>query len=530
MTPTAVVDSDDLARIFEATPNPYLLLRADAPRFTIAGVNDAYLAVTGTDRSAILGRALFEVFPDNPHDVDATGVSDLRSSLDRVLRDGAPDGMGVQKYDIPLRDGSGRFDVKYWSPVNTPVRRATGEIDYIIHRVEDVTEFILERERTSAELTTRIATATAKADRMEAEVLRGSVQIKDANRQLKQALERLAEANEKLRDTGRETTEQLGVAIAAAHLGLWAIDFETNTLTTSESCRRDHGWLSTEPFTREAMLALVHPDDMPMRTRKVEESIANRTDLEVEYRIIRPDGEIVWMLVRGKSEFAPDGRILRTMGVSLDITERKRAEERRSALIAELNHRVKNTLASVQSIALQTSMAVPNPRDFFIAFDGRVRALVLAHDLLTANAWQGARLDDVVRRTLAPYAPHNGAGHRLEISGPPVRFDSEAAVTLHMALHELATNAAKYGALSVPSGSLSVTWKVDRSVDPAVVEITWREQGGPPVATPTRLGFGSKYLQVGLTRELGGTVELHFEPAGLICEMRFETSAKLSAI
>ena len=529
-TPAAVADSEDLARMFEAAPNPYLLLRADAPRFTIAGVNEAYLAATGTERSAILGRGLFEVFPDNPHDAGATGVSDLRASLDRVLRDGAADGMGVQKYDIPLRDGSSRFDVKYWSPVNTPARRANGEIDYIIHRVEDVTEFILERERTSAELARKIETVTAKADLMEAEVRRGGAQIKEANRDLKLALERLTEANKKLRVTGREKAEQLDVAIAAAHLGLWTLDFETNTLTTSESCRKDHGWQSSEPFTREAMLALVHPDDRPMRTRTVEESIANRTDLEVEYRIIRPDGEIVWMLVRGKSEFASDGRVLRSMGVSLDITERKRAEERQNRLIAELNHRVKNTLASVQSIALQTSMAVPNPRDFFIAFDGRVRALVLAHDLLTANAWQGARLDDIVRRTLAPYAPQNGVGHRLEISGPPVRFDSEAAVTLHMALHELATNAAKYGALSMPSGALSVTWKVDRSVDPAVVQITWREQGGPRVTAPTRRGFGSNYLQVGLVREFGGTVDLHFEPTGLVCDMRFATSAKLSAI
>lgn len=525
----SLASCEDLARIFEAAPNPYLLLRVDAPHFTIAAVNDAYLSATGTERDAIVGRGLFEVFPDNPQDGGATGVSDLRSSLERVLRDGAADGMGVQKYDIPLRDGSGLFELKYWSPVNTPVRRPDGEIDFIIHRVEDVTEFVLARERASAELARRIETVTAKADFMEAEVLRGGAQIKEANRELKHALERLADDNERLKDAGHVQSQQFEAAIEAAQLGVWTLDHTTSTLFTSDRCRKDHGWLSPEPFTRADMLALVHPDDMPMRTRKVNESLANRTDLDVEYRIIRPDGDVVWMLVRGKSEFAPDGRPLRSMGVSLDITERKRAEQRQNVLIAELNHRVKNTLASVQSIALQTSMVAQDPREFFLAFDGRVRALVQAHDLLTANTWQGASLQDIVSRTLAPYAARNGTGHSLEISGPPIRFGSEAAVTLHMAMHELATNAAKFGALSAPGGSVSVVWTVDRATDPETVEIVWREQGGPPVTPPTRRGFGSNLLQTGLARELGGAVTLAFEPGGLRCEMRFAMSAKLAA-
>jgi PAS domain S-box-containing protein len=524
---TFLANAEDFARIFSAAPNPYLLLRADAPIFTIAGVNDAYLQATGTERAAILGRGLFEVFPDNPHDGAATGVSDLRSSLDRVLRDGAPDGMGVQKYDIPIRNGLGEFEVKYWSPVNTPVCRVDGAIDFIIHRVEDVTDFILQRERTAAEMARKIESATAKADFMEAEVLRGGAQIKQANRELKHALERLAEANRQLEQVGRQTTEQLDVAIAAAHLGIWTLDFETNTLTTSDSCRKDHGWHSSEPFTREAMLALIHPDDRQRRERAVEQALATRQELDVEYRIIRPDGEIVWMLVRGRSEFAADGTPLRYMGVSLDITQRKKAEQRQNALIAELNHRVKNTLASVQSIALQTSIAVQTPREFFLAFDGRVRALVQAHDLLTANAWQGASLHDVVSRTLAPYASKDGVGHRLEISGPPVRFDSEAAVTLHVGLHELATNAAKYGALSTTTGSVSVKWDFDRVAEPQTLEIVWRETGGPPVTPPTRRGFGSNLLQNGLARELGGSVSLDFAPEGLVCVMRLAVSTKL---
>jgi PAS domain S-box-containing protein len=520
-------DDTDLARVFAAAPNPYLLLRVDAPRFTIAAVNNAYLHATGTERAAIVGRGLFEVFPDNPHDGSATGVSDLRSSLERVLRDGAPDGMGVQKYDIPLRDGSGRFEVKYWSPVNSPVWRADGEIDFIIHRVEDVTEFILQREQATAEMARKVESATAKAEFMEAEVLRGGAQIKQSNRELKKALELLAEANARLESSGRLKTEQLDVAINAAHLGLWSIDLKTSTLTTSDACRRDYGWLSSEPFTYEDLMSLIHPADRPMRDRKVAHAIAAHEDLDIEYRVIRPDGETIWMLVRGRADYDAAGNPVSAQGVSLDITQRRLAEERQKTLIAELNHRVKNTLASVQSIALQTSIAVQNPREFFLAFDGRVRALVRAHDLLTANAWLGASLHDVVSRTLAPLAPRDGGAQQFTFSGPPVRFDSQAAVTLHMGLHELATNAAKYGALSTPDGKVSVTWRIDRSSHHHVVEIVWRETGGPAVVVPSRRGFGSNMLETGLARELGGAVTLDFAPDGLVCVMRFAVSDKL---
>lgn len=519
----------DLQRIFDATPNPYLLLRADAPLFSIVAVNDAYLSATGTARAAIVGRPLFDVFPDNPHDNSATGVSDLRSSLDRVVRERTADAMGVQKYDIPLRDDSGRFDLKYWSPVNTPVLGADGKVDYIIHRVEDVTEFIVAREQANAAFAAKIQTVTAKAEQMEAEVLRSDTRIKDSNRQLKQALEQLAEANEKLKDVDRLKTEQLDVAIRAARLGLWALDMRTGVLATSDICRRDYGWHSSEPFTYEALQALVHPDDRARRDRQVTAAFAAREDLETEYRVIRPDGETVWIHVRGRAEYGPDGAPVSSMGVSLDVTQRKLAEERQNALISELNHRVKNTLASVQSIALQTSMAIQDPREFTLAFDGRIRALVLAHDLLTANAWQGASLADVVNRTLAPFSGKDRLARRFEVSGPGVQVASEPAVTLHMAFYELATNASKYGALSAPEGTASVSWTVDRSVEPATIEIVWCEEGGPSVQAPTRRGFGSNLLQTGLPREFGGEVSFDYRPEGLICRMRFNASAKLQA-
>jgi PAS domain S-box-containing protein len=177
--------------LFESTPNPYLVLRPDTPKFTIVAVTDSYLAATNTQRSAILGRGLFEVFPDNPNDASASGVSDLHISLDRVIQERVQDVMGVQKYDIPLRgpDQSG-FEVKYWSPVNTPVFDKLGELVFIIHRVEDVTEFILLREQSFQE-NSRIEKVQARADWMEAEVLKSSRELKEANRQLKASNEEL---------------------------------------------------------------------------------------------------------------------------------------------------------------------------------------------------------------------------------------------------------------------------------------------------------------------------------------------------
>ncbi len=196
-------------RLFRASPHPYLILKPDEA-FTIAAVNDQYLAATGTRREAIIGHGLFEIFPDNPDDTSGSGVSDLRISLNRVINNRQPDTMGVQKYDIPLRDGSKGFAVKYWSPVNTPVLGPDGSIAFIIHHVEDVTDFILSRERNSEQ----ISKIEARAGRMEAEVLHRAAEVKESNRALKAALEQLelreaelSRLNERLKELDRVKTE-----------------------------------------------------------------------------------------------------------------------------------------------------------------------------------------------------------------------------------------------------------------------------------------------------------------------------------
>ncbi len=199
--------------LFDASPHPYLILRADKS-FTIVAVNERYLKATKTRHESIVGHGLFEIFPDNPDDHSGSGVSDLRISLNRVIADRSQDVMGVQKYDIPLRDGGEGFEVKYWSPINTPVFGDDGGVTYIIHHAEDVTEFILSREQASRENAEQLGKIEAHAERMEAEVMRRASDVKEANRALKTAMQELerreaelARLNDRLTELDRIKTQ-----------------------------------------------------------------------------------------------------------------------------------------------------------------------------------------------------------------------------------------------------------------------------------------------------------------------------------
>ncbi|MCR5879404.1 sensor histidine kinase [Phenylobacterium sp. J367] len=198
------------------------------------------------------------------------------------------------------------------------------------------------------------------------------------------------------------------------------------------------------------------------------------------------------------------------IAVSLtDITERRAAEERQRLLVNELNHRVKNTLASVQSIAGQTARRATGIAQFQESFEGRLLALSRAHDVLTRQSWDKADLAEMVHKVLAPLHP----GDRLAVSGPSVRLSPGQALAFAMAFHELATNAAKYGAWSVGAGRVNVDW----SVEGERLRVVWREEGGPPVTPPDREGFGSRLLRQGLVRELAGSVDLTFPAEGALC-------------
>jgi PAS domain S-box-containing protein len=210
-----------------------------------------------------------------------------------------------------------------------------------------------------------------------------------------------------------------------------------------------------------------------------------------------------------------DGHLKRLWGIQRDITDRKQAEEQRTLLIHELNHRVKNTLATVQSIASQTLRNALTMQDAKEALEGRLIALARAHDVLTKESWEGAELKDIVGQAVAPYTSRGE--NRLHVSGPEVRLSPRMALALAMALQELATNAVKYGALANATGAIRITWDVEPALPKPRLRLRWEESGGPPVQTPTRRGFGSRLIERSLSQELNGIARIEFRSTGIVC-------------
>ncbi|MFL4996359.1 MAG: PAS domain S-box protein [Microvirga sp.] len=210
-----------------------------------------------------------------------------------------------------------------------------------------------------------------------------------------------------------------------------------------------------------------------------------------------------------------DGQLKRLWGIQRDITDRKQAEEQRTLLIHELNHRVKNTLATVQSIASQTLRNAPTMRDAKEALEGRLIALARAHDVLTRESWEGAELKDIVGQAIAPYTSRDE--NRFHVSGPEIRLSPRMALALAMALQELATNAVKYGALANATGEIRITWEVEPALPKPRVHLRWDESGGPPVRPPSRRGFGSRLIERSLSQDLNGIARIEFRPTGIVC-------------
>lgn len=196
-------------------------------------------------------------------------------------------------------------------------------------------------------------------------------------------------------------------------------------------------------------------------------------------------------------------------------------------LLQELDHRVKNTLAIVQSISRQTLRSTPTPEAFAETFENRILALSQAHELLTRRAWGRAELHEILDKALAPFSPD--LAERFDIIGPALTFSAETSVSVHMTLHELAVNAAKHGALSTPEGRVVIRWTVDEAASPPMLTLTWREIDGPAIdGKPAHRGFGSQMIERGLARDLGGKASLDFTPQGVVYTLRAPLSQRMS--
>ena len=346
------------------------------------------------------------------------------------------------------------------------------------------------------------------------------------------ALDRMAEAaagRDRAAAALAEERARLGLALEAGGMAAWELDQASGVVLRSPRHDALFGYPALRPgWNWHQFLRHVVPEDRDQVKRVFRRALHGAAPLTLEFRIRRAgDGDIRWLEALGALHRAPDGAG-KFLGVLSDVTERRRAEQRLRLAVGELNHRVKNTLVAVQSIAAQTLRAPPGgagsiPLEAKATFEARLLALSRSHDVLTREGWTGVELGEVVALALAPHGTSGGGAPRHVALGPSLRVPPRFAVPLGVALHELATNAARHGALKVPTGRVEVSWKLDpppREGEPPVLTLRWVESGGPPVAgPPAQRGFGTRLLERGLARELGGTVQLHFLPEGVVCEM-----------
>ncbi len=283
----------------------------------------------------------------------------------------------------------------------------------------------------------------------------------------------------------------------------------------SENAAQILGFDAQQTFTAAQFIARVHPDDRARFKSLVDKVRVDSPSYSVTFRFIRLDGREVWLEETGRAEFDATGRFRRLKGLTRDITRRKQAEKRQDLLIAELDHRVKNVLARVAAVVMHTRRRCGTIDEFVKALHGRIQSMATAHLLLSRSRWSSVGLADLIRHQLAPYT----TDANTTISGPEIVLTSAQTQAVAMVIHELVTNAAKHGALSSPEGSVSVSWQRSGFDAAAILMITWRELGGPPIRASVQSGYGSSLIRDLIPHELGGTVDLVFAFDGACCEI-----------
>ncbi|WP_029031841.1 PAS domain-containing protein [Salinarimonas rosea] len=578
--------SADLAaserRLTETLDNLIALVAVLEPDGTLADINRGPLRTIGRARQEVLGRKLWEILPGG-------GEAPAREALRRLVREAAAGGAPRTDLEAPLADGSRLvLDVQI-----APLRDADGRVSRLVVSALDVTE----RERASASL--------------------------------------------------RESEERLRLAIEAGRLGSWDVALDTGRCVVSERTAEIFGVEPRALALHADWLQFVLPEDRAKIQEALAVAIAEDRPYRTEFRVVRPSGEtrfvassaVIKRDARGRAEHvigvhldvtderraeeelrravdllrvigetAPDpiwvrdakgrfafanpalakivgtpperlvgwtgpdddadgqteggiagfaadmaviragegrtveeesaapgstrriylvsktpmhderGRVSGLVCVASDISEHKRAEERQALMVRELHHRVKNSLATVQAIANATARTATDIAAFREAFNARIVSLARTHTLLTENAWGVIPLRDLLVAELAPYegGPIGAEGTpRVVMRGPDVALPSDVALSIGMAAHELATNAVKYGSLSVPTGTLRVSWDVETSGGRRSLRLSWVERGGPPVAPPTRQGFGTRLLRHMLGGQFSSDVDMRFDREGL---------------
>ena len=318
----------------------------------------------------------------------------------------------------------------------------------------------------------------------------------------------------------RESEQRRSMAIAAGKMGSWDWDWINGDWMWDEGQYRIFG-VTPETFSVSSanIQALLHPDDVDQFRQAIAALNTDARAYEAEFRVGRPDGEIRWCVGTAAATVDESGRVVRVSGVTVDITERKRAEERQNLLAREVDHRAKNALALAQSIVRLTR--ADGVQAYVNAVEGRINALARVHTILSLSSWQGAELSKLIDEELAPYS----LGGQIMLAGPQVQLLPTTAQTLALALHELFTNSAKYGALSTRSGRLAIGWQAENDL----LILTWEESGGPLVRTPKARGFGTRSLLASVESQLGGQAQFDWRAEGLLCRLEVPLTPKNAA-
>jgi two-component sensor histidine kinase len=472
----------DLAQLFAAMPGQYMILDRD---LVYVEANPAYCASTERSREEIVGRYVFEAFPPT-----GEGGRQIEESLRRVLATGVAETLPLAAYPIPAPEGG--FRMKYWSCVHLPLFDAAGEVAYVAQNAIDVTE--LQHLKTMA-----YGPDPGAPARGESELFQRAQEITASNQTLVAETRGLRELFMRAPSfmavlTGPELTYAEANNAYLQLIGHRQVVGRTLAEALPEVVEQGFGDLLRRVM-REKVPHIDHAASV-MLQRTPGAPLEERFLDFIFQPIAGPDGESVGVFVEGS-----------------DVTDRVLGDRQQKLLIDELNHRVKNTLSTVQAIADQTVRTNARPEDFREAFEARLMALSATHNLLTATNWKSADLRDVVQLEFRPYGPE-----RYRLAGPTVALTPAQALALGLLFHELATNAAKHGALAHGDGKVEVVWRLRKPG--RELEIDWKEHDGPPVIPPTRSGFGTRLIERSLQGQLGGEAVLDYAPDGVRCHIR----------
>ena len=484
----------DLAAALNASPNAYFIV---GPDLKFVWANDAYFTVTQRTPEDLIGTPVFEAFDAGPGSEAPENARQLRSSFEKVFATGVRNDIPVIHYAIPLPDGDGHraYEDKYWSVIHTPLIR-DGVVEHVLQYAIDITEL---------EILRRSAVKDAPDPAVHAvDAIVGGMLLSGA-RNVQADNARLENERKGLMDLFMQAPGFVAVLTGPEHV------FQIHNSAYAQLI--GHRDISGKPIT-EALpevkgqgyfefLNIVYATGEPYEGRASRVQLQRTPDAPLETRFL----DFIYQPIRDAS-----GSVVGIFVQGHDVSETVRSTQRQKLMIDELNHRVKNTLATVQSIAMQTARSHVDPATFAEGFQARLLALSHTHDLLTRSHWEGADL-----RAILEHETEAHGAHRVSLNGPPVALEPAAALSLGMIFHELATNAAKYGALLAPDGRVLVDWGVADQSRPVLL-LTWREIGGPPVAPPQRKGFGSRLIERNVRHDLAGDVKLHYASDGFSAE------------